>query len=370
MQEVACFFMPRKNRVTLEAISQELNLSTSSVSRALRNDPLIHPQTRAAVNAMAMRMGYQGRSRRGPQPVVRQRVLGVVFASSSLTDVKRHAITMSYLQGMTSEAAAMNVSLNIQSPEERHSAAPGERMLEVRNPVDAWLVCGIHETKRILALGNITPIVSLVHNYPGLDHDLVSTDDFSGIFQIVSRLVELGHRRCVYVTLSRDREYIRMRAGGFLEGVRSCGLNLAEQVVVQDAFSGWELEDPRPILSAIRAGATAVVTDSDHAAYQLHEILAREGIRVPHDVSLTGFNAIGEPGKKTMHFTSYDPNFVEMGRAAVRTAKWRLENPSAAMLKVIVRGRVVEGESLGPVPERPLASCATAGRKKPPGNSA
>jgi len=74
---------------------------------------------------------------------------------------------------------------------------------------------------------------------------------FSGIIQIVSRLVDLGHRRCVYVTLSHDRDYIRMRAGGFLGSARSCGLNLTEQVVMQDAFSRWELEDPRPILAAI-----------------------------------------------------------------------------------------------------------------------
>jgi DNA-binding LacI/PurR family transcriptional regulator len=342
--------MPRSSRVTLEAISRELNLSTSSVSRALRNDPLIHPQTRAAVNTMAMRMGYQGRSRRGPQVAARQRTLGVLFANSSLTDVKRHAITMSYLQGMTSEASAAEVTLNVHAAPDSLLATEHPPVIDQKSPIDAWLVCGVHESAPIVSLAKTAPIISLVHNYPGLSHDLVSTEDFTGIAKLVAKLAALGHRRCVYVTLSRDKEYLRLRAGGFLEGARYAGLDLARQRVVEDGFGDWKLENPRPILDAIKAGATAVVTDSDHAAYEVAEALAREGIRVPRDVSITGFNAIGEPGKKSLEFTSYDPNFVEMGRAAVRLAKWRLENPSAAFLQVTVRGRVVEGASVGPAP--------------------
>lgn len=47
-----------------------------------------------------------------------------------------------------------------------------------------------------------------------------------------------------------------------------------------------------------------------------------------------GFDAIGEPGRRTAQYTSFDPNFVEMGRSAARLALWRLENPSAASVQV------------------------------------
>jgi LacI family transcriptional regulator len=351
--------MPRSSRVTLEAISRELNLSTSSVSRALRNDPLIHPQTRAEVNAMAMRMGYQGRSRRGPQVTTRQKSIGVLFASSSLTDIKRHIITMSYLQGMTSEAAAANIVLNLQAAHE--ASGNGEASFDSMH-ADAWLVCGIHETEPIARIARSAPIVSLVHDYPGVTHDMVSTDDFAGVSVLVAKLAKLGHRRCVFVCPQRDKGYIRLRTGGFLEGARIAGLDVGAQTVIEDLFEDGKLGNPEAILQAIREGATAVVSDSDHTAYEIAELLEQEGIRVPRDVSLTGYNAIGEPGKKTLRFTSYDPNFVEMGRAAVRLAKWRLENPSAALLQVTVRGRVVEGESIAPAPK--AAAKASGGRTR------
>ena len=347
--------MPRSSRVTLEAISRELKLSTSSVSRALRNDPLIHPQTRAEVNAMAMRMGYQGRSRRGPQVGVRQRSIGVLFASSSLTDIKRHIITMSYLQGMTSEAAAANIVLNLQAANEETAGTTREAAFDSMQ-ADAWLICGIHDLEPVARIAQSHPIVSLVHDYPGLTHDMVATDDFLGMSQLVAKLAKLGHRRCVYVCPLREKHYIRLRAGGFLEGARSAGLDLGDQTVVEDLFEDGRIGKPEAILQAIRRGATAVVSDSDHTAYEVAELLENEGIRVPRDVSLTGFNAIGEPGKKSLQFTSYDPNFVEMGRAAVRLAKWRLENPSAALVQVTVRGKVVDGESIGPAPRKNSAS--------------
>jgi DNA-binding LacI/PurR family transcriptional regulator len=344
----------------LEAISRELKLSTSSVSRALRNDPLIHPQTRAEVNAMAMRMGYQGRSRRGPQVVSRQRSIGVLFASSSLTDIKRHIITMSYLQGMTSEAAAANMVLNLQAAQGLEAGAEANFDF---TQADAWLICGLHEQAPIARIAQTLPIVSLVHNSPGLTHDMVSTDDFNGTSQLVAKLAKLGHRRCVYVCPAREKQYIRMRTGGFLEGARAAGLGMAEQTVIEDSFDDGKIGRPEVILQAIRRGATAVVSDSDHTAYEIAELLTREGINVPRDVSLTGFNAIGEPGKKSLEFTSYDPNFVEMGRAAVRLAKWRLENPSAALVQVTVRGSVVEGESVAPAPRKPVSK-APKGRTR------
>jgi DNA-binding LacI/PurR family transcriptional regulator len=355
--------MPRSSRVTLEAISRELNLSTSSVSRALRNDPLIHPQTRAEVNAMAMRMGYQGRSRRGPQATSRQRSIGVLFASSSLTDIKRHIITMSYLQGMTSEAAGANMVLNLQAAQEVTDGATRDAVFDFTQ-ADAWLICGAHEQESIARIARMLPIVSVVQDYPGLNHDMVSTDDFSGTSQLVSRLVELGHRRCVFVCPRRNKLYIRLRTAGFLEGARVAGLDLAEQVVIEDEFEDGKIGRPEAILQAIRRGATAVMSDSDHTAYEIAELLAREGIEVPRDVSLTGYNAIGAPGKKSLRFTSYDPNFVEMGRAAVRLAKWRLENPSAALVQVTVRGKVVDGETIAPPPGRTASKTSGSRSRK------
>jgi LacI family transcriptional regulator len=334
--------MARSSRVTLDTISRELNLSTSSVSRALRNDPLVHPETRAQVNATAMRMGYQGRSRRGPQVASHQRTVGVLFAASSMTDVKSHSLTMSYLQGLTSEAGPANATLNIHAAEEfGTNGVPAEHL-----DTDIWVLAGQHSPERVAKLASVAPVVSFVRAYPGVTHDLVATDDLTGISLLVARLARLGHRRLVWASFDTHSTFVRARLAGFLEGVVSAGLDLSKQTLLGSIIAGEKNSDPELLLEAIREGATAVVAVSDHAAFEIGEMLANAGLSIPDDVSLTGFDAIGEPGRRTVQYTSFDPNFVEMGRSAARLALWRLENPSAASVQLTVRGTVLEGSTI------------------------
>jgi DNA-binding LacI/PurR family transcriptional regulator len=349
--------MARSSRVTLDTISRELNLSTSSVSRALRNDPLVHPETRAQVNATAMRLGYQGRSRRGPQVTSRQRTIGVLFAANSMTDVKSHSLTMSYLQGLTSEAGPANVTLNIHAAEEFGlNGVPPEHL-----DTDVWVLSGQHTPERVAKLASVAPVVSFVRAYPGVTHDLVATDDLSGISQLVARLAALGHRRCVWASFDAQGSFVRARLAGFLEGVAAAGLDLSKQTLLDNIFSDGKLSRPEPLLAAIRAGATAVMAVSDHAAYEVGEALAKAGYDVPGDVSLTGFDAIGEPGLRAAQYTSFDPNFVEMGRSGARLALWRLENPSAASVQLTVRGSLLEGSTTA-APRGAKAARRKAGR--------
>jgi LacI family transcriptional regulator len=333
-------------------ISKELNLSTSSVSRALRNDPLIHPETRAEVNTVAARLGYQGRSRRGPRKSGQQRAIRVLFAGNSLIDFKRGAITMSYLQGMTSETEAMHAVLNVQTAPVVGSAARngGENpSLTERGEGDVLIVIGRHDPDLVARLARNRPVVSLVRSYEGVRHDYIATNDLSGVSQLVARLADFGHRKLAWVSFEDQSSYSRARRAGFLDGCLSSGLDLHDQELIQGIFEDGEVKRPERILKAVASGVTAFVTASDHAAYEVSEILIREGIDIPGEISLTGFDAVGEPGRQSLDFTSYDPNFVELGRAAVRIGLWRLENLSAASLQITVDGGLVAGRTIGPV---------------------
>jgi len=344
--------MPRPNRVTLEVISKELNLSTSSVSRALRNDPLIHPETRARVNTIASKLGYQGRSRRGPQKTAKQRGIRVLFAVNSLTDIKTGVITMAYLQGITSAAEGAGLNLHIHTvPPDGSTGKKGSSTnssLPEHHEGDAMIIIGRHDPARVASLAQTFPVVSLVRSYEGIKHDFVSTDDFHGISQLVKKLTDFGHRQMAWISLEERSSYARTRRAGFLEGCFAAGLDLSQQEFIQGAFDGFVLSKPELIFSALKKGVTAFVAASDHAAYEISEALARENIVIPDQISITGFDAVGEPGHQSPKFTSYDPRFVEMGRAAVQQAVWRLENLSAAPLQITVKGQLVDGNTVGP----------------------
>ncbi|PTY01604.1 hypothetical protein DB346_12760 [Verrucomicrobia bacterium LW23] len=358
--------MPRPQRVTLEMISRELNISTSSVSRALRNDPLIHPETRARANSIATRLGYQGRSRRGPQHTTGPRSIAAIFAAHSLMDVQSGPVTMSYLQGMTSEANPAGILLNISTVSgdpamngNGNGKAGKHAHLDLApyGGSDLLIICGRHDPARVATLAKSFPLVSFVRAYENVSHDVVSTDDMRGVSLMVKKLAGLGHRKMAWVSFEEQSSYCHTRRAGFTEGCLNAGISLGEQIFVEGVFTGTHLTQPEKIMDAVRQGVTAIVTASDHAAFEISELLQREGISIPGQVSLTGFDAIGEPGRRSLAFTTFDPRFVEMGRAAIQLAQWRLKNPTVPPLQVTVGGCMIEGETTGPVP---AASAAKA----------
>lgn len=344
--------MPRPQRVSLEAIGRELNISTSSVSRALRDDPLIHPETRARVKSMATRLGYQGRSRRGPRKGGQTRSVRAILAANSLTDIKSYFNMMSYIQGMTSAAEAAKLPLNV------HAIPPDAELKNGSLPAvldmaknDALIVVGTHEPSFVAKLAKSFPVVSLVRTYPEIDHDLISTDNVSGMFQIVTKLAKLGHRKLAWVSEEDDVYYSHARRAGFLEGCVSSGLDITKQEILSGIYKGRDISRPERILQALKKGVTAFVGSSDHSAFQVWRLLTSHGVKIPRDASVTGFDSIRGPDHpQDIRLTTYDPRFVEIGRAAVRVVLWRMENASAAPLQVTVSGRLVEGETTAPPP--------------------
>jgi DNA-binding LacI/PurR family transcriptional regulator len=297
-------------------------------------------------------LGYQGRSRRGTGKTPRLRTIRVLFAGNSLTDIQTGAITMAYLQGMTSETEAARVSLNVQTaPVDGPPDRGGRKTPNVMNhrEGDAVIIVGPHDRAAVANLARNLPVVSVVRAYEGVRHDCVSTDDLSGISQLVRRLADFGHRTMAWVSVEDHSSYSHARRAGFLEGCLSSGLDLSRQDLIHGVFEGGTLIRPERILQAVRNGVTAFVAASDHAAYEVSEILSKESIAIPGGISLTGFDAIGEPGRRSLDFTTYNPNFVEIGRAAVRLALWRLENLSAASMQLTIGGCLVEGRTTGPV---------------------
>lgn len=341
------------NRVTIQEIGERLNISTSTVSRALRQDPLIHPETRARVNTLAMGLGYQGRSRQGPNRGKRTNSLAVLFSVTSLAKIQTGFITTCYLQGLTTEAEAQGIGMNVHTvigpttPEFVETAGIPRSLWS--GGTDAAIIVGHHHDETVKMLAQKMPVISLVWEYPDVAHDLVNTPDIPGMRMIVHEFVRQGHRRLAWLGSPLHGSFVDSRKAGFICGCLSNGLELSEQHFFQSGlFAGDTVADVQSLLSAHRAGVTGFVCASDHAAQIVMETFRANGLRIPQDVSVSGFdNVSGERPEGNDTFTSLDPQFIEMGRTAVRLAKWRLEQPSAFPTTLTLKARLVAGNTIG-----------------------
>jgi LacI family transcriptional regulator len=143
------------------------------------------------------------------------------------------------------------------------------------------------------------PLVSLVEQFDHEGIDCVDVDHYKGISGAVGHLVEKGHRRIGFFTRRYEVEasWSFRRYAAFVEKMARLQLPVAAMDVL-NVFPSAILDPDSSIDHAAartRDGVTAWVCAADHQAYDLIRGLQHRGLRVPEDVSVTGFDGIATP---------------------------------------------------------------------------
>ena len=190
------------------------------------------------------------------------------------------------------------------------------------------------------------PKVVLDHHFDDLSTHSVREDAVGGMRALTEHLLSLGHRHIAYVDMSRPDANPWKREGVNL-ALREAGLpELARGWVAgcRDNFSDaaaaleWFLEmKPRP---------TAVICCDDVRALFLLQAAAERGLRIPNDLSISGYGDAAVRTGRSKVLTSASVDVVEMGR---RAAELAAGDPDAKPVSVLVPLKLeVRGTTAGP----------------------
>ncbi len=313
---------------------------------------MIHPKTRARVIERAMKMGYQGRARRVERQKKVQTTLGVMIPGYRNDPSHLDINFTRYLQGIMAAADGNGVLLHLKG-------LPLAEEKTAENPFMSWSDLNLEMCHAVIVLSYSSPsslasilehipVVCISWVYPGLGHDSVTADDVDGIRNLVKQLAKHGHRRMAWVGEWYPAPFFEARQTGFIQGCLGHDINIGEQKFFGcDSFNEKFTLNSGPIFGAVKAGTTAFVCANDRVALEIIHLLETNGVRVPEDVSVTGFDALGLRASNGKELTTIDPKFIEVGRAAVKLALQRLSDPSASQIKWIISGNEIPGQTLG-----------------------
>ena len=143
--------------------------------------------------------------------------------------------------------------------------------------------------------------VSIQHEYPGLPVDVVGANHVLAMYDLSKHLVGLGHKQIGFVGRCNELSWSRSRFAGYVDALCQHGLEYQPQRVIDCATMDLEAYE-RPgdpwakhidqIVAQMNQGVKAWMCASDFVGYQVCRGLAARGIRVPQDVSITGFDAL------------------------------------------------------------------------------
>lgn len=339
---------PRRRRSVTSSsmadVATAAGVSTSTVSRALRGAASVRPKTAARVREAARTLDFTISPSAASLATGKVNRIAVLLGSP-LTDWFSGSI-LDTIYRVLREAGFNLLLYRVHGGQERRSFF---ETLPARRNADALIVASFHLTaaeRRTLEQMRI-PLVFLSQLVDGAPS--VGIDDADAGRQAVRYLYGLGHRTFCYARANRAlEEGFRWSASDRYRGFRS---ELAELGLPQGPGSLLEENldrDTGPRLAArIIAGPlpVAVVAENDELAMRIVLALDDQGVRVPDDVSLIGFD--GQEAAARIGLTTVAQPVDRLAAAAAETAVRlaRGEAPEAVPQRVIFDTRIVVGRS-------------------------
>lgn len=335
--------------ISQKALARRLELSQATISRSLRNDERINPDTRARVLEAASRLGYAGLSRRRavkPGDVATVTQIGVLVQNSAATASYGHTVVR-LLAGMTEAAQRLGVSIHIHHVpyEDRANLASADRQPPAlrHGLIKGLILLRRFEPATVSALARGTACVSVVHDYLDLGVDYVGPDEATDIGRVVEMVLGRGHRRVAYVGGPVEFSWARRRRFAFLESWAQVAGGERPQIwETQDEVRRLETADLRKLLDG---GATALVCAGDTLAYRACSLLQKMGVMPGKQITVTGYDGHVPPEGLAQAATLRQP-FEEMGQVALERLLERLRYPTQALRRVLLASQWIEGQTL------------------------
>lgn len=350
--------MPRANQ---QVIADRLGISRATVSRCFTNHTGISPVTRARVFQVAAEIGYIHMESRTPSRKSK-RIRGEFQISVLICSDQDEYFGGGYespgeqiLAGVSEyvQAHAGRMEVNLIPPHVSGLDDPAFQEVDGLSNHEVGGILLIYPFPKTVIdqLALHFPLVSLVDQVEHEAIDCVDVDHFGGISAIVDHLVAAGHRRIGFYT--RDypvqASWSFRRFGAFEAKMAQLKLKVLSKDVI-GVFPGGSLTVPQGIKQVVertRHGVTAWVCAADHQAYDLVRGLKKAELKVPKDVSVTGFDGIRRRGNCPSLTTLQIP-FRAIGNTGAERLASRLRKRFAGKQRVYISGQIHSGKTVAP----------------------
>jgi len=301
--------------VTIKDVARRAGVAHTTVSRALRGNPIISTETTERIRKIASEMGYQPSAAARSLKTNRSQVLGVIV--SSIDDPFFSEI----LQGIDDIAQQSDYSLFIASSQrdlDREKAIV-RTMREHR--VDGVILCSTpFSSEQSHQLQNFEIPIVVINNQSAEDYRYsIYHDDLDGSMQVMQYLINLGHERIAYLGFPHSGRTNLNRQKGYQEQMQAADLPILDGYEFEARAS--DMENGRIAAQhfvSLNQPPTALFCYNDLLAIGVMCGLQAYGLRIPEDISVAGFDNISPSAFTIPPLTTFDQPKRFIGVKAAR----------------------------------------------------
>jgi DNA-binding LacI/PurR family transcriptional regulator len=337
-----------KEKTTLRDIAKSAGVSLSTVSQALNNRTGVSAETRARVLKAAATLGYRHQVRLAAPVAAQITTIGLIVKQDPENRPVVDPFYYDVMRGIEEECQRLSINLMYASVRvDEHSHVIEWPQILSDRQIDGFLVLGaiIENDPTFYRLSDRKPVV-LIDGYSTPEHyDRVGMDNTDGMYRATAHLIQLGHRHIGFIGgAANAHPSILERRSGYSQALKDYGI---DDYYVEDSRvsspdiameAALKLLKRAPHLTAIAAATDYVAIGVIKAAYDL-------GIRVPGELSVTGFDDIDMAAHTFPPLTTLSVDKQCLGLLGIRRLYDRAAYPDHPQVTILVHTPLIVRES-------------------------
>jgi len=273
---------------TINDVAAAAQTSIKTVSRVVNNEPGVSPETRSRVRQVVDELGYV------PNISARRLKSGRAETFALVLPRVESPYAMRLLSCVLSEARSQGYSVQViesdlELDKEKEVIERAIRLRQIDGLIIApplldctWLLADLNQDGFPYVM--ITP-----NNLERVSYSVEVTDQ-AGTAEATRYLLSLGHQRIAYLTCGPNYRFSRDRLAGFLQEMEQAGTPDQEQIVLEGDTTFESGYRNAQKLAGLHVLPTAVLAGNDEMAVGAVNYLLTNGLRVPQDISVMGFD--------------------------------------------------------------------------------
>jgi LacI family transcriptional regulator len=337
--------MSQEKEVTIYDLARKLNISIATVSRALKDDPVVSKKTKKKIADLALEMGYRSNNFARNLRTSRTNTIGVIIPRIN------SSFMSAVIAGMENVANSEGYNLIISQSSESAEKERVNAATLFNSRVDGLLVSLAYDTDSLAHFEPFTkkkiPLIFFDRTSDKTEGTCIQINNFRAAYEATTHLISQGYTRIVHITATPKRNVYVDRLQGYKQALADQRIAFREDYVIVGNLSQEAGTDAAARILEMRPMPDAVFVANDNCAVGCMTALKHAGIRIPDDIAFVGFNndpvsTVIEPNLTTVNYPGY-----EMGQIAARNLIDHLNGASSihSTNTIILRSELMIRES-------------------------
>lgn len=326
-------------------VARLAGVSVATVSRALSNPEKVSAESLDKVHAAIAQVGYR------PNMLARNFRSARAYAVVVLVPDIANPFYSLFIRALEDRAQQKGYAVLLGD-----TRGTPERELDYIRRVETRLADGIVQLRPSSekSQNNIPADIPCV-NACGCEYTTgpaIRIDNRAAAKTMVSYLISLGHTRIGVISGLKDNPHAIDRLEGYKEALADAGIAFEKELVTEGDFTMWSGLNAAFQFCNMKQRPTAIFSMNDEMAIGAMQTLKNQGIRIPEDISVTGFDDIAYAKYSDPSLTTISQPAEEMGKMAMDMLLKVIEGEPLSQRECVLPTEFIIRKSTGPAPHK------------------